>query len=127
MTSSYDYCHWLLLSCSFSYMYAYLRVFFFKNLWIPKKGRNRCKTHQFRAWLNIIGPQIAGRFTTMVPLVVLQLGTTTEPQLESCAFIWPLDPWDWTIYLHENHKNQPFMQVNIPVPWILWVHVLLIF
>ena len=25
------------------------------------------------------------------------------------------------IYLHENHKNQPSMQVfNIPVPWMVW-------
>ena len=28
------------------------------------------------------------------------------------------DPWDWYIYLHENHKNQPFMEVNIPFPWL---------
>ena len=20
---------------------------------------------------------------------------------------YPEDPWDWYIYLHENHKNQP--------------------
>ena len=26
----------------------------------------------------------------------------------------------WYICLHRNRKNQPFMQVNIPVPWILW-------
>ena len=26
--------------------------------------------------------------------------------------------------IHENHKNQPFMEVNIPVPWILWVRIL---
>ena len=24
------------------------------------------------------------------------------------------------IYQHENHKNQPFMWVNIPLPWMVW-------
>jgi len=29
------------------------------------------------------------------------------------------DPWgERYIYLHENHKYQPFMSVNIPVPWM---------
>lgn len=30
------------------------------------------------------------------------------------------DPWDWYAYLHESHKFEPFMLVNIEVPWILW-------
>ena len=34
----------------------------------------------------------------------------------------PQDPCNaWYISLHENHKNQPFMQVNIPFPWMVWV------
>ena len=33
------------------------------------------------------------------------------------------DAWDDCIfiYLLLYHKNQPFMQVNIPVPWMVWV------
>ena len=27
----------------------------------------------------------------------------------------------YSIFTYMYHKNQPFMQVNIPVPWILWV------
>ena len=36
-------------------------------------------------------------------------------------------PWDWYIngisptFTIIHHKNQPFMQVNIPVPWMVWV------
>ena len=36
---------------------------------------------------------------------------------ETCMHI-PQDPWDWYIFLLLYRKNQPFMYVNIPVPWI---------
>ena len=36
---------------------------------------------------------------------------------ETCMHI-PEDPWDWYIFLLLYRKNQPFMYVNIPVPWI---------
>ena len=29
------------------------------------------------------------------------------------------------VYLHEYHKNQPFMYVDVPVPWILSVTVII--
>ena len=34
---------------------------------------------------------------------------------------WLIFLGKWYIYLHFTiHKNQPFMQVNIPVPWTVW-------
>ena len=30
-----------------------------------------------------------------------------------------LDPWDWSIYLHENHQNQPFIYRQIYHMW--WI------
>ena len=37
---------------------------------------------------------------------------------------FPIRTHVWYIYLHLHYiyrKNQPFMKVNIPVPWIVWV------
>ena len=52
-------------------------------------------------------------------------------RVEVMRAMWPpnqpsypmTDPCVWYIYPHENRKNQPFMQVNMLVPWILWVTV----
>ena len=85
----------------------------------PKKEKNRCKTHQFWAWLKIIGPQIAGRFTTMVPTGGF-FNSVHQPNhnLRVAGSYWPSESDSSIIshdgsmgleyfYLHENHKNQP--------------------
>ena len=51
-----------------SHICMHICVCFFQKSMDPQKRKESLqKAHQFRAWLKIIGPQIAGRFTTMVP------------------------------------------------------------
>ena len=53
------------------------------------------------------------------PLVSGSLSVMLFPGKSHSIYTNPKDPWDWYIYLHENHKNQPNVGTDLPfVPWI---------
>ena len=52
------------------------------------------------------------RWLLGISSIPINLGSISSPYIQQIipgVLINPYHPWDWYIYLHENHKNQPSM------------------